>query len=314
MGGYTPLQKRHLIWRYPSGVHPPLASDRCSFGVVLWELWTGLEPYADLNYHALMMRLAADRATGEQLRPPLPGSPEWDGEPVEPTPVDPKVPATTIESPNPEPKEPRERREKLVIKLADGKEREFQSMTSKMFYSVDGTPLSLREFIESLFNTLDMPEFFKDEEELRERWSVPSTRKALLQLLEDAGFPVTDLEVIQELIEAESSDLFDVLEYVKYSLKPITRKARAALSRSLLEAELEAKQLEFVDFLISQYVESGVGELDDTKLNTLLEIKYVDVFSAIKVLGNGETSRVRNLFLEFQKKLYLPHAEYGVSA
>ena len=82
MGGYTPLQKRHLIWRYPSGVHPPLASDRCSFGVVLWELWTGLEPYADLNYHALMMRLAADRATGEQLRPPLPGSPEWDGEPV----------------------------------------------------------------------------------------------------------------------------------------------------------------------------------------------------------------------------------------
>ena len=75
MGGYTPLQKRHLIWRYPSGVHPPLASDRCSFGVVLWELWTGLEPYADLNYHALMMRLAADRATGEQLRPPLPGSP-----------------------------------------------------------------------------------------------------------------------------------------------------------------------------------------------------------------------------------------------
>ena len=171
--------------------------------------------------------------------------------------------------------------------------------------------MTLRQFIESLFNTLEMPEFFKNEDELRELWSVPSTRKALLKHLEDAGFPVSELEAIQELIEAESSDLFDVLEYVKYSLKPITRKARATLSRSLMESELEARQLEFVDFLVSQYVESGVGELDDTKLNTLLEIKYVDVFSAIKILGNGQTSNVRNLFLNFQKNLYLPHSKYA---
>jgi len=240
--------------------------------------------------------------------------PEWDGEPVEPTPVEPRTPTVVVEGPGGEPRPPVERREKVVIKLADGKEREFQSMSSKLFYSADGTPLTLREFIESLFNTLEMPELFKNEDELRELWSVPSTRKALLKHLEDAGFPVSELEAIQELIEAESSDLFDVLEYVKYSLKPITRKARATLSRSLMESELEARQLEFVDFLVSQYVESGVGELDDAKLNTLLEIKYVDVFNAIRVLGRGETSTVRNLFLEFQKKLYLPRAQYGVSA
>jgi type I restriction enzyme R subunit len=239
--------------------------------------------------------------------------PEWDGEPVEPTPDEPRTPTVVVEASGGEPRLPTERREKVVIKLADGKEREFQSMTSKLFYSADGTPLTLREFIESLFNTLEMPELFKNEDELRELWSVPSTRKKLLQHLEGAGFATSDLEAIQELIEAESSDLFDVLEYVKYSLKPITRKARATLSRSLMESELESKQLEFVDFLVSQYVESGVGELDDAKLNTLLEIKYLDVFSAIKVLGSGETNVVRNLFLNFQKNLYLPHSLYVAS-
>lgn len=186
-------------------------------------------------------------------------------------------------------------------------------MTSKLFYSADGTPLTLREFIESLFNTLEMPELFKNEDELRELWSVPSTRKALLQNLEGAGFPTSELEAIQELIEAESSDLFDVLEYVKYSLKPITRKARATLSRSLMETELEAKQMEFVDFLVSQYVESGVGELDEAKLETLLEIKYVDIFCAIRVLGDGQVGVVRNLFLNFQKNLYLPHSQYQLA-
>jgi type I restriction enzyme R subunit len=235
--------------------------------------------------------------------------PEWDGEPVEPVlgPIEEPRPRPVIDPIDPGP----EKREKIIIKLADGKEREFQHMTSKMFYSVDGTPMSLSEFIESLFNTLEMPELFKNEDELRMLWSVPSTRAKLLKQLEDAGFPTSELVSIQELIDAQNSDLFDVLEFVKYALKPVTRKARAKVSRSIMEAGIEAKQLEFVDFLVSQYVESGVGELEESKLETLLEIKYADVFNAVKVLGDGEVSKVRNLFLTFQKNLYLPHDSYS---
>ena len=235
--------------------------------------------------------------------------PEWDGEPVDPVlgPVEEPLP------PKPGPDPVPEKREKIIIKLADGKEREFQHMTSKMFYSVDGTPMSLSEFIESLFNTLEMPELFKNEDELRMLWSVPSTRAKLLKQLEDAGFPTSELLSIQELIDAENSDLFDVLEFVKYALKPVTRTKRAEVSRSMMESAIEAKQLEFVDFLVTQYVESGVGELEESKLETLLEIKYADVFNAVKVLGNGEPSKVRNLFLTFQKNLYLPHDSYSVA-
>lgn len=241
--------------------------------------------------------------------------PEWDGEPVEPEEEPIKPPKPIIGPPPPiDPDKPApEKREKIIIKLADGKEREFQHMTSKMFYSVDGTPMSLSEFIESLFNTLEMPELFKDEDELRMLWSVPSTRAKLLKQLEDAGFPTSELFSIQELIDAENSDLFDVLEFVKYALKPVTRTKRASLSRSMMESAIGAKQLEFVDFLVTQYVESGVGELEESKLETLLEIKYADVFNAVKVLGNGEPSKVRNLFLTFQKNLYLPHEIYSTS-
>ena len=240
--------------------------------------------------------------------------PEWDGEPVDPDPK-PEPGGKTTDGPDSGPIDPPTvKREKVVIKLADGKNREFQHMTSKMFYSVDGKPMSLTEFIQSLFNTLEMPDLFKSEDELRALWAVPSTRAKLLKQLEDAGFPASELLSIQELIDAQNSDLFDVLEFVKYALKPVTRKTRATLSRSIMEVGIEAKQLEFIDFLVSQYIESGVGELEESKLETLLEIKYTDVFNAIKIVGNGEVSKVRQLFLDFQKGLYQPRKEYqGVS-
>ena len=237
--------------------------------------------------------------------------PEWDGEPVDPIPTKPTTCGGMIEAPGNGPIDPPVvKREKIIIKLADGKEREFQHMTSKMFYSVDGTPMSLTEFIQSLFDTLEMPDLFKNEDELRAIWSVPATRMNLLKQLEAAGFPTSELISIQELIDAQNSDLFDVLEFVKYALKPVTRIKRANTSRSIMEEGLEAKQLEFVDFLVSQYIESGVGELEESKLETLLEIKYTDIFSAVQTLGKGDVSKVRKLFLDFQKNLYLPHKEY----
>jgi len=236
--------------------------------------------------------------------------PEWDGDPVDPDPK-PEPGGKIIDGPGSGPIDPSVvKREKVVIKLADGKNREFQHMTSKMFYSVDGKPISLTEFIQTLFNTLEMPELFKNEDELRAIWAVPSTRRELLKQLEAAGFAADELSSIQELIDAQNSDLFDVLEFVKYALKPVTRTKRAFVSRSIMESGIEAKQLEFIDFLVTQYIESGVGELEESKLETLLEIKYSDVFNAVQILGQGDVAKVRKLFLDFQKNLYLPHKEY----
>jgi type I restriction enzyme R subunit len=75
-----------------------------------------------------------------------------------------------------------------------------------------------------------LPDLFKNEDELRASWSAPSTRAKLLKQLEDPGFPTSELLAIQELINAQNSEVFNVLEFVKYAIKPVTRDARATVS------------------------------------------------------------------------------------
>ena len=59
-------------------------------------------------------------------------------------------------------------------------------MITTSFWSADGKPISAQEFLENLFG--ELPNFFKDEKELREIWSNPITRKTLLEKLDEAGF------------------------------------------------------------------------------------------------------------------------------
>lgn len=236
--------------------------------------------------------------------------PDWDGEPEDPTPSGPDQSGTTTPvagGENPGGGEPQGKREIVRIKLADGKERQLQSINSTMFYSVDGKPMSLTEFIQSLYNTLALPDFFKDEAELRSLWSNPATRQKLLERLESAGFTRSDLAEIQALIDAKDSDLFDVLEYIRFALSPVSRRERSRISLSNLE-NLTNNQKAFVEFLAEQYEARGVDELEESRLERLLEAKYSNVVEGISVLGGVDI--VRNIFLNFQLNLYLPHKTY----
>jgi type I restriction enzyme R subunit len=168
----------------------------------------------------------------------------------------------------------------------------------------------LIEFIHSLYNTLALPDFFKDEEELRAIWSAPVTRQRLLERLEGAGFSKTDLMEIQVLIDARESDLFDVLEYIRFALSPVTRKERSELSVSKL-SDLTENQKSFIEFLADQYEARGVDELEESRLERLLEAKYSNVVDGIGALGGVDV--VRKLFLNFQANLYLPHTYYAAA-
>lgn len=144
---------------------------------------------------------------------------------------------------------------------------------------------------------------FKSEEELRTLWSNPMTRKVLLEKLEEVGFPKSDLQIVQQLVDMEKSDLFDVLEYVFYgNHNSLTREQRVAASQATIFAILNEKQKEFIEFVLSKYVETGVEELDQEKLPILLTNKYQSLEDAKVELGNvGDISK---LFIEFQKHLY----------
>jgi type I restriction enzyme R subunit len=121
--------------------------------------------------------------------------------------------------------------------------------------------------------------------------------------LDEAGFGREELKILQQIIDAEKSDLFDVLEYVFNSdIKPISREARVAATHATIFALLNDKQKEFIEFLLSKYIETGVEELDQEKLPILLTNKYQTFEDAGSVLG--DLSKVRELFIEFQKHLY----------
>jgi type I restriction enzyme, R subunit len=194
---------------------------------------------------------------------------------------------------------------KVKIKLKDGKEREIQHMMSTSYWSADGKPISADEFLNNLFG--ELPKLFKNEAELRTLWSHPITRRTLLEKLAEAGFGAEELSTLQQLIDAEKSDLFDVLEYVFNSeVKPITRAERVAAAQANIFAFLNAQQKEFIDFVLSKYIDTGVEELDQQKLPILLTNKYHSLEDAKAVLGSVAT--ISSLFIEFQKHLYLDAA------
>jgi type I restriction enzyme, R subunit len=232
--------------------------------------------------------------------------PTWDGEPIDPEPRIPEPPRTPVDPTDPlppedmpDPRGPKPLRAK--VKLADGKERAIQHMVATTFWHADGTPMSAQQFMEMLFGKL--PEFFKDEDELRTLWSDPETRAKLLIGLAEKGFGSPQLTEMQKIIDAENSDLFDVLAYVAYALPMLTRQERAAQAKRGYSAQINYRQQAFIDFVLSHYVTVGVEELSREKLNPLLRLKYHDSI-ADAVADLGKTEEIGKMFVGFQRYLY----------
>ena len=233
--------------------------------------------------------------------------PEWDGEPIEPVERPGGGNKPVGEDQGPYGGEPdgndddeTERPRPTVIRLADGKVRNIQHMAATTFWGPDGKPMSAAQFIEKLFG--ELPELFKNEDELRTLWSQPDTRSALLKELTERGYGVDELRNISRIIDAENSDLFDVLAYIAYAKNPITREARARGRKDQVLGGHDEKLQAFLEFVLAQYVREGVGELDRAKLPDLLELEYGTVGEAAAKLGGVAT--ISEAFLGFQKHLY----------
>lgn len=231
--------------------------------------------------------------------------PAWDGEPEDPTTTGGKSGGDgedddggTERPPRP-PSEPRP--PVIEVVLSNGSVRRIRSMTSTLFLGADGKPMSAAQFLENLFGNL--PEFFKNEDELRSIWGVPDTRKSLLEGLAERGFSKDVLAEMQTIIEAEKSDLFDVLAFVAFAMEPVTREERASKARSEIHGHFSDKQDAFIDFVLAHYVKEGVDELESEKLTPLLKLKYNNAIAdAIADLGKPEL--IKNVFMGFQKYLY----------
>ncbi len=235
--------------------------------------------------------------------------PEWDGEPEERVEITNGRSQGGDENNNEEGEVtvndsgPPETGKMVKVKLADGKEREIRHIAVTSFYNNDGRTVSSAEFVKSLFG--ELPELFKDEEQLREIWSGPETRGKLLKELSDRGYGKDILRELARIVNAEKSDIYDVLAYIGFNISPETRQERVDMRKGLILSNRKDKEKEFLEFVLGQYIEQGVGELDIEKLSFLLELKYGHTGDAQKELGKPAAD-IRDIFVGFQKSLYEP--------
>ncbi|MCL6220923.1 EcoAI/FtnUII family type I restriction enzme subunit R [Zunongwangia pacifica] len=248
--------------------------------------------------------------------------PEWDGPPLAPTIYEPKPgndPKEVCEDCGrvncicaKEPGEPCyvcgyepcrcDAPKKMVkVTLSDRKVIELDSMVKTTFWSPEGKPITAQQFIKKLFN--DLPALVKTEDELRKVWSMPSTRKKLLEELESKGYSDEQLDDLRKVIHGEESDLFDVLSYIAYQKNLVPRLDRAERAKIHIHS-YNAEQQDFLNFVMKQYVQVGVKELDETKIKALLELRYHSIADAKEQLGDIQS--IRNAFINFQQYLYSP--------
>lgn len=190
--------------------------------------------------------------------------------------------------------------EKLEIRLSDGRARQIKYMKSDMFWGADGKPVSAEVFLNEMFGQL--PDFFKSVDELKQKWATPKTREELLEKMSDAGYGIDVLKQIRTLVDAEDSDLLDVLEYIAYSVEPIERRERVMKTETYRRG-LTSKEQDFVNYIIELYLREGVEELGTKKLPEIINLKYGSVADGVAILGGIDVAK--NAFINLQRHLYL---------
>jgi type I restriction enzyme R subunit len=235
--------------------------------------------------------------------------PAWDGDPADvivsppSDPKDPKSDDDPLVTPLPTdanddyPTKPK--REMIEVKLADD---HIVTIAATTFWGPDGKPISARDFIERMFG--ELPDLFDSEDDLREQWSDPDTRKALLERLAERSYDEAMLEIVRETLMAKESDLFDVLAHISYKNSMRTREHRAEAGRRRVNDYYEPKMAAFLDYVLDSYVEHGEQNLDRSKLSDLVKLKFGTAKECSAELGGMPA--VIEAFVGFQRQLYMP--------
>lgn len=230
--------------------------------------------------------------------------PEWDGEPIPPEPPGPRPnpppPGPPPDPPGPGPDGDPPPVQKVVVKLADGKERQIRYIAATTYWSHDGRPITAEEFMEQLFG--DLGTLVASEDELRAVWSDPERREGFIQRLVELGYDRDRMDDMRRLIDAPNSDIFDVLAYVRFTLAPLARTDRAGAARANGFNGYEAEMRHFLDYVLQAYEAHGVEELSLRKIRDFLRIRYGGTNDAKAHLGS--VSEIRRAFIDIQGHLF----------
>lgn len=235
---------------------------------------------------------------------------DWDGEPEAPEPGGTAEPTPPPYNPAPpegeegtEP-EPREPKPRLKVRL--GKHRELKVIDVETRYiDENGKPLTVQEFVERLITQL--PGLFKSVEELRQIWSDPDEREALLGKLVQAGFDKEQLGALRKMFEAEDCDIFDLLAFLAFEQPMATRKARADQVRTnsaFFGQYTQDKAQQFLHFVLNRYEQTGSSELSRERLPALIELSGLGTTKDASNAFGGKPAYLLAAFKQLQQQLY----------
>ncbi|MDQ1769368.1 DEAD/DEAH box helicase [Labilibaculum sp. A4] len=192
---------------------------------------------------------------------------------------------------------------KIVVELSNGRKLKVIDVEIR-YIDESGIPLTTNQFLEKLIGII--PNLYNSEKQLRDLWSKPETREGLLHKLAELGIAEEQLKTLKELLEAENSDIFDVLMHISYSNDIITRKQRAEKAQDnepFFEIYQNLKARDFLKFVLDRYEKDGIKELKRDKLADLVELnKLGTTKDAAKVFGG--INELIEAFYKLQEQLY----------
>ena len=115
--------------------------------------------------------------------------------------------------------------------------------------------------------------------------------------MEDRGFDGGQLSEVKALVDANDSNLFDVLSYIHFSANPKTRIERA--DGVLLEEEAEEMGL-YLNHILQAYIENGEAELASHSLGSFVEVRYRGVSEGNQKLGDIPSIKSKLIGLQMQ--------------
>lgn len=227
--------------------------------------------------------------------------PRWDGD-AESTddPAEPSKPKPPCEPKEPTDKPDGEKKEKATITIRGRRLRVIDIETT--YVGAEGKPLRTGEYLEYLIGVLGG--LYDDESRLREIWSDPRERRALLAKLEEMHIDATQLSELAAIFEAEDADIYDVLAHLSFNHEILTRSERVinVEHRDFIERHHSTKARDFLEFILRRYERDGVSELAEEKLSSLIQLSSIDKEELKSAFGG--LREIKEGYLELQREIY----------
>jgi len=193
----------------------------------------------------------------------------------------------------------------LTVELGPGHSLQITSRQYS-YVSATGKTLDAEAYLREIMGHL--PALYQSEAQLRHIWQDPKTRHELIRKLEAEGLSGEQLEEFKRLLHAEHSDIIDVLSYLQYNSELSTyteRVLRAKDDTAFFERYRDQRAKNFLYFILDQYEQHGVRELDLENLSQLIQKSPFrgDRKQAVQAF-DGQAGLIQEAFVELQRVLF----------